>query len=201
MGNHLFDLIRSRMPAPDAPFALLDDGRRFSYGDMVAASARFANALVGLGVKPGDRVAVQVEKSFEALMLYLGTVRAGAIFLPLNTAYTPAEIEYFLGDAEPAVFVCDPAKAEPLRPYAEKAGAKLETLGIGNGSLLDKANAASSDFTDVARGPDDLAAILYTSGTTGRSKGAMLSHDNLSSNALALVDYWRFTKGDVLQHA
>ena len=197
MGNHLFDLIRSRMPAPDAPFALLDDGRRFSYGDMVAVSARFAAALTGLGVKPGDRVAVQVEKSFEALMLYLGTVRAGAIFLPLNTAYTPAEIEYFLGDAEPAVFVCDPSKAEALRPYAEKAGAKLETLGIGNGSLLDKANVASGDFTDVARGPDDLAAILYTSGTTGRSKGAMLTHDNLASNSLSLVDYWRFTDKDV----
>ncbi|QEL23095.1 malonyl-CoA synthase [Bosea sp. F3-2] len=201
MGNHLFDLIRSRMPAPDAPFAALDDGRRFSYGDMLAVSARFANALVGLGVKPGDRVAVQVEKSFEALMLYLGTVRAGAIFLPLNTAYTPAEIEYFLGDAEPAVFVCDPAKAEALRPYAEKAGAKLETLGVGVGSLLDKAKAASTSFADVERGADDLAAILYTSGTTGRSKGAMLSHDNLASNALALVDYWRFTKNDVLLHA
>lgn len=201
MGNHLFDLIRSRMPAPEAPFALLDDGRRLSYADMLDVSARFANALVALGVKPGDRVAVQVEKSFEALMLYLGTVRAGAIFLPLNTAYTPAEIEYFLGDAEPAVFVCDPAKAEALRPYADKSGAKLETLGIGTGSLLDKASAASTGFTDVERGPDDLAAILYTSGTTGRSKGAMLSHDNLSSNALALVDYWRFGKGDVLLHA
>ena len=93
MGNHLFDLVRSRIPAPDAPFALLDDGRRYSYGDMVDVSARFANALVALGVQPGDRVAVQVEKSVEALMLYLGAVRAGAIFLPLNTAYTPAEIE------------------------------------------------------------------------------------------------------------
>jgi malonyl-CoA/methylmalonyl-CoA synthetase len=201
MGNHLFDLIKARMPAPTAPFAFLDDGRTYSYADMVAVSARFANALVALGVKPGDRVAVQVEKSIEALMLYLGTVRAGAIFLPLNTAYTPAEIEYFLGDAEPAVFVCDPAKAEALKPYAEKARAKLETLGVGNGSLLDKANAASAEFADVARGADDLAAILYTSGTTGRSKGAMLSHDNLASNALALVDYWRFSKGDVLLHA
>lgn len=201
MGNHLFDLIKARMPAPTAPFAILDDGRTYSYADMVAVSARFANALASLGVKPGDRVAVQVEKSIEALMLYLGTVRAGAIFLPLNTAYTPAEVEYFLGDAEPAVFVCDPAKAEALKPFADKAGAKLETLGVGAGSLLDKANAASGEFTDVARGADDLAAILYTSGTTGRSKGAMLSHDNLASNALSLVDYWRFTKDDVLLHA
>ncbi|ODT52851.1 MAG: malonyl-CoA synthase [Methylobacterium sp. SCN 67-24] len=197
----MFDLIRARIPAPDAHFALIDDGRVFSYADMVTASGRYAGALVALGVKPGDRVAVQVEKSIEALMLYLGAVRAGAIFLPLNTAYTPAEIEYFLGDAEPAVFVCDPAKAQALRPYAEKAGAKLETLGVGTGSLIEKAAAAPADFADVARGADDLAAILYTSGTTGRSKGAMLSHDNLSSNALALVDYWRFGKEDVLLHA
>lgn len=201
MGNHLFDLVRARIPAPDAPFALLDDGRRYTYADMVDVSGRFANALVSLGVKPGDRVAVQVEKSIDALMLYLGAVRAGAIFLPLNTAYTPAEIEYFLGDAEPAVFVCDPAKADALKPYAQKAGAKLETLGVGTGSLFDKAQAAATAFADVARGPDDLAAILYTSGTTGRSKGAMLSHDNLASNALALVDYWRFSKDDVLLHA
>jgi malonyl-CoA/methylmalonyl-CoA synthetase len=207
MANHLFDLVTVRIPAPDAPFAVLDDGRRYSYSDMLDASARYANALVDLGVKPGDRVAVQVEKSIEALMLYLGTIRAGAIFLPLNTAYTPAEIEYFLGDAEPAVFVSDPAKAEALRPYAEKAGAKLETLGVWRspevsaGTLSDRALAASTRFVAVPRGPDDLAAILYTSGTTGRSKGAMLSHDNLASNALALVDYWRFGKDDVLLHA
>ncbi len=207
MTNHLFDLIRSRMPAPEAPFALLDDGRRYSYQDMLDVSARFANALVALGVKPGDRVAVQVEKSIEALMLYLGTVRAGAIFLPLNTAYTPAEIEYFLGDAEPALFVCDPAKAAALQPFADRAGAKLETLGVWRspdvsaGTLSDKALAAAASFADVARGAEDLAAILYTSGTTGRSKGAMLSHDNLASNALTLVDYWRFTRDDVLLHA
>lgn len=207
MGNHLFDLVKARMPAPAAPFAILDDGRTYSYADMIAVSARFANALVALGVKPGDRVAVQVEKSIEALMLYLGTVRAGAIFLPLNTAYTPAEIEYFLGDAEPSVFVCDPAKAEALRPFAEKAGAGLETLGVWRspdvsaGTLSDRALAAPAEFADIDRGPDDLAAILYTSGTTGRSKGAMLSHDNLASNALALVDYWRFGKEDVLLHA
>jgi malonyl-CoA/methylmalonyl-CoA synthetase len=205
--NHLFDLILSRIPGPDAPFALIEDGRRYAYGDVLDVSARFANVLESLGVKPGDRVAVQVEKSIEALMLYLGTVRAGAIFLPLNTAYTPAEIAYFLGDAEPAVFVCDPARAESLRPVAEKAGAKLETLGVWRspevsaGTLSDKALAASTRFSDAARGPDDLAAILYTSGTTGRSKGAMLSHDNLASNALALVDYWRFSKDDVLLHA
>ena len=207
MANHLFDLVRSRMPAPQAPFAILDDGRGYSYADMLDVSARFANALTALGVKPGDRVAVQVEKSIEALMLYLGTVRAGAIFLPLNSAYTPAEIEYFLGDAEPAVFVCDPARETALKPFADKAGAKLETLGvwrspeISAGSLSDKALAAGTDFADVARGPEDLAAILYTSGTTGRSKGAMLSHDNLSSNALTLVESWRFTRDDVLLHA
>jgi len=207
MGNHLFDLIRARMPAAAAPFALLDDGRRYSYADMVDVSGRFANVLVSLGVKPGDRVAVQVEKSIEALMLYLGAIRSGAIFLPLNTAYTPAEIEYFLGDAQPVVFVCDPARAEAMRPYAEEAGATLETLGVWRshdvsaGTLADKGLAAETAFADVDRGPDDLGAILYTSGTTGRSKGAMLSHDNLASNALALVDYWRFTQADVLLHA
>lgn len=201
MGNYLFDLVSARIPSPVAPFATLDDGSRFSYADMVAASARYAATLVSLGVKPGDRVAVQVEKSFDALMLYLGTVRAGAIFLPLNSAYTPAEIEYFLGDAEPAVFVCDPARAEALRPYAEKAGAKLETLGVLAGTLFEKAGNAPASFVDVDRQADDLAAILYTSGTTGRSKGAMLSHDNLASNSLALVDYWRFGKDDVLLHA
>ena len=202
MTNHLFDEIRARMPDANATFVRLPDHRIFSYGDVLDVSARFANALVALGVTPGDRVAVQVDKSLEALMVYLACVRAGAIFLPLNQAYTPAEIEYFLGDARPAVFVCDPAKAESLAAVAKSAGATLETLGTkGDGSLAAKAGAADTTFTDIARGPDDLAAILYTSGTTGRSKGAMLSHENLASNARVLVKTWRFTRKDVLLHA
>ena len=202
MTNHLFAEIRSRMPTPETRFATLADGRVFRYRDVLEVSARFANVLASLGVKPGDRVAVQVDKSLEALMLYLGTVRAGAIFLPLNNAYTPAEIEYFLGDAKPAVFVCDPAKAEALRTVAAGAGATLETLGTKNdGTLAEKVAGAETGFADVARGPDDLAAILYTSGTTGRSKGAMLSHENLASNARVLTREWRFTKDDVLLHA
>lgn len=202
MSNHLFDQIRARMPAPAAIFARFASDRLFSYADVDQVSARFAGALVALGVKPGDRVAVQVEKSIEALMLYLGAIRSGAVFLPLNNAYTPAEITYFLDDARPAVFVCDPAKADLLRDVAAAAGARLETLGTkGDGTLMEKAGAASVSFANVARRPDDLGAILYTSGTTGRSKGAMLSHENLASNARVLVDVWRFTQGDVLLHA
>ncbi len=202
MTNHLFDQIRARMPAPTARFATLGDGRAYAYQDVLEVSAKFANTLVGLGVQPGDRVAVQVEKSIEALMLYLACVRAGAIFLPLNNAYTPAEVEYFLGDAKPRVFVCDPPKAEALRLVAAAAGARLETLGTkGDGTLADTMVAAPAVFADVPRGPDDLAAILYTSGTTGRSKGAMLSHENLASNARVLVETWRFTREDVLLHA
>jgi malonyl-CoA/methylmalonyl-CoA synthetase len=202
MTNHLFSQIRARIASPEALFARIGADRVMTYADMVASSARYAGALVALGVKPGDRVAVQVEKSIEALMLYLGAVRAGAIFLPLNNAYTPAEIEYFLSDAKPSVFVCDPSKADALASVAKAAGARLETLGVtADGTLAKKAAAASPDFMDVARGPDDLAAILYTSGTTGRSKGAMLSHENLASNARALVQEWRFTRADVLLHA
>src|SRR3954471_15909004 len=207
MANHLYDLLRSGSPDQTKAFAELPDGRWYRYQDVEDVSGRFANALVALGVKPGDRVAVQVEKSIEALMLYLGTVRAGGVFLPLNTAYTPAEIEYFLKDAEPRVFVCDPAKAERLKPVAASAGAKLETLGVWSspevsaGSLSDTTLAASTAFQDAERGPEDLGAILYTSGTTGRSKGAMLSHRNLASNANTLAEYWRFSADDVLIHA
>jgi len=170
---------------------------------MHARSAQYANALVGLGVKPGDRVTLQVDKSVEAIFAYLGTVRAGAVFLPLNTAYTGPEVEYFLGDAQPTVFVCDPAHKAALAPIAKAQGvAHLLTLdAAGQGSLSTAADAAPTIFDDVARAPDDLAALLYTSGTTGRSKGAMLTHDNLASNAIALVDTWRFTADDVLIHA
>ncbi|EKS33106.1 malonate--CoA ligase [Afipia clevelandensis] len=178
------------------------DGTRISYGDLIAQSGRVANVLVARGVKPGDRVAAQTEKSVEALVLYLAAVRAGAVYLPLNTAYTLNELDYFIGDAEPALIVCDPSKADGIGKLAAKSGAKVETLDTeGRGSLTDAAAKASADFTTVPRAGDDLAAILYTSGTTGRSKGAMLTHDNLASNSQSLVDYWRFTKDDVLIHA
>ena len=178
------------------------DGAQISYGDLIARAGQMANVLVARGVKPGDRVAVQVEKSVTNIVLYLGTVRAGAVYLPLNTAYTLNELDYFIGDAEPSLVVCDPAKAEGLAPIAGKVKAKVETLGAdGKGSLTEAADKASREFTTVPRQNDDLAAILYTSGTTGRSKGAMLTHDNLASNSLSLVDYWRFTDKDVLIHA
>jgi malonyl-CoA/methylmalonyl-CoA synthetase len=178
------------------------DGERISYGELIASAGQMANVLVSRGVKPGDRVAAQTEKSLAGLVLYLATVRAGAVYLPLNTAYTLNELEYFIGDAEPSLVVCDPAKADGIGTIAAKVGARVETLGAdGKGSLTDAAAQANADFETVARADHDLAAILYTSGTTGRSKGAMLTHDNLASNSLSLVDYWRFTDKDVLIHA
>src|SRR6202048_2434238 len=178
------------------------DGQCISYGDLIALSGQMANVLVNRGVKVGDRVAAQTEKSVPSLVLYLATVRAGAVYLPLNTAYTLNELEYFITDAEPSLMVCDPAKASGIGAIAAKVGAKVLTLDAdGKGSLTEAAAEASPEFATVARADDDLAAILYTSGTTGRSKGAMLSHDNLSSNSLSLVDYWRFTDKDVLIHA
>lgn len=204
MTNHLFQQIRDRIgPATDRVFLEIPGGARLTYADAIAASARAAAALVELGVEPGDRVAAQVEKSAEALMLYLGAIRAGAIFLPLNTAYTIAELDYFLSDAQPKVVICDPARRDVLALVAAQAGVdSLETLGAdGQGSFAEKCAGQRLDFNDVPRGADDLAAILYTSGTTGRSKGAMLSHGNLASNAETLVGAWRFTSADVLLHA
>lgn len=201
MSNHLFDAIR-HAARPDAVFILTADGRARTYGDMLALSGRIASALDALGVRPGDRVAVQVEKSPEALMLYLACLRVGAVYLPLNTAYTLAELDYFIGDAEPRVVVCAPAAKEGIARISAGHGAHVETLDEnGGGSLMELAKEEPSDFSDAHRGPDDLAAILYTSGTTGRSKGAMLTHDNLLSNALTLRDCWRFTAEDRLIHA
>ncbi|MEM7268560.1 MAG: malonyl-CoA synthase [Pseudomonadota bacterium] len=201
-GNHLIDALgASTASNRDALFAETRNGERITYGDLFAQASTFAAALSANGVVPGDRVAVQVEKSLEAISLYLGVVMAGGVFLTLNTAYTPAEIEYFLTDAEPRIFVCDPAKAAALRPFSEGAGvSRLLTMDAdGAGSLKDDAGRA--DFVPVPRSADDLAAILYTSGTTGRSKGAMLSHENLASNSRALCDLWRFTSEDRLIHA
>ena len=178
------------------------DGSTVSGDTLYRLAGRIANILSTAGVKPGDRVAIQTEKSVESLALYLACLRAGALFLPLNTAYTTAELDYFLGDAEPRVAVCAPGSEAALRSITRAKGITLLTLdAMGGGSLADRAAAERDDFATVPREPDDLAAILYTSGTTGRSKGAMLSHDNLLSNVDALVKTWRFTGDDVLLHA
>jgi malonyl-CoA/methylmalonyl-CoA synthetase len=203
MTNHLFDLIRAHIPDPAKTLIETGDGRIISYGEALEISGKMASLLVSKGVRPGDRVAVQVEKSPEAILLFLGCVRAGAVFLPLNTAYALAELEYFFGDAEPALVVCDPARHGEIGEIARRLGSKacLTLDGAGRGSLTEDARDMPANFVEFARAPDDLAAILYTSGTTGRSKGAMLTHDNLASNALTLVDYWQFTASDVLLHA
>jgi malonyl-CoA/methylmalonyl-CoA synthetase len=202
MNANLFSRLFDGLDDPTRLAIETTDGQRISYGDLIARAGQMSNVLVASGVKPGDRVAAQTEKSVPGLVLYLATVRAGAVYLPLNTAYTLNELEYFIGDAEPSLVVCDPAKAEGIGTIAAKVGAKVETMGAdGKGSLTDAAAKAKPEFETVARGDDDLAAILYTSGTTGRSKGAMLTHDNLASNSLSLVDYWRFTDKDVLIHA
>jgi len=178
-------------------------GEDISYKAFFANAERMAKALVASGVKPGDRVAVQVPKTQAMLELYVGTVLAGAVFLPLNTAYTAAEITYFLTDAEPRIFVCDPNCKDELSAVAKDAGvAEVLTIGADeNGSLPERRDAAAPGFTPSPRGPDDLAAILYTSGTTGRSKGAMLTHRALASNAQTLKDIWHFSADDVLIHA
>jgi malonyl-CoA/methylmalonyl-CoA synthetase len=162
-----------------------------------------ANLLQGLGIPKGSRVAVQVEKSPEALFLYLATIQAGYVYLPLNTAYQAAEIEYFIQNAEPAVMVCSSKNFAWVSKIAFKSGTRhVFTLDDNrSGTLLDRAAVQSDRFKTVACGDDDLAAILYTSGTTGRSKGAMLTHKNLSSNALVLQKFWGWKKGDVLLHA
>ncbi len=202
MTANLFDTLARTITDPDATAIETLSCQQITYGDLVRRTARMAQALAGLGLKPGDRLAAQVEKSVEAIILYLATVRAGGVYLPLNTGYTTAEMDYFIGDAEPAILVCDPARAGDLADCAAKVGARLLTLdAAGQGSLATATDAATDDFATVPRAPDDLAALLYTSGTTGRSKGAMLTHGNLVSNAMVLREVWQFTPRDVLIHA
>ncbi len=202
--NNLFAALRAAFPADLTATAVeTDEGLRYSWQDLDRATAMMANLLQSLDLPQGSRVAVQVEKSVEALMLYLATLRAGHVFLPLNTAYQSAEIEYFIGNAEPAVVVCSGAHFGWVSKIAFKAGTQhVFTLNDDRtGSLLERAAHHSDQHQTVARQADDLAAILYTSGTTGRSKGAMLTHGNMLSNALTLKDYWGWKKGDVLIHA
>jgi malonyl-CoA/methylmalonyl-CoA synthetase len=202
--RNLFAALRAAFPQDlDAVAVETDSGLAYSWRDLDRGTAMIANLLQSLGIEPGARIAVQVEKSVEGMMLYLATLRAGYVFLPLNTAYQKAEIEYFVGNAEPAVVVCTPANFGWVSKIAFQAGTQhVFTLGEDrNGSLLERA-ARQSDVHEIAvRGEDDLSAIVYTSGTTGRSKGAMITHGNMLSNAQVLKKYWGWRPGDVLIHA
>ncbi|WP_439587399.1 malonate--CoA ligase [Hydrogenophaga sp.] len=209
MDNHnLFAALRSAFPANLDATAVetvggAHAGLRYSWRDLDRASAMMANLLDSLKLPTGSRIAVQVEKSVEALVLYLATLRAGHVFLPLNTAYQAGEIEYFIGNAEPAVVVCSKANFGWVSKIAFKAGTRhVYTLDEDrSGTLLDRAAHHSDAHTPAIRRADDLAVIIYTSGTTGRSKGAMLSHGNMLSNAQVLQKYWGWQPDDVLIHA
>jgi malonyl-CoA/methylmalonyl-CoA synthetase len=203
MSANLFDLLLERAPRRDKLAIDAPDGQSLTYAELYARAGRAARALIDCGVEPGDRVAAQIDKSPDCVALALACFKAGAALLPLNPAYTLAELEYFLDDAAPALTLCRPESLESVRALAARLGlAAVESLGTRcDGSFAEKIAAAADELPTVARAPDDLAAILYTSGTTGRSKGAMLTHDNLASNAMALTELWRFTDQDVLIHA
>jgi malonyl-CoA/methylmalonyl-CoA synthetase len=192
------ELVRARMQVRDATFIRGDDGRDFTYDGYWSLSGRIANVLAQHSVGAGDRVAVQVAKSAEGLAIFLACARLGAIFLPLNTAYTPPEVDYFVRDAEPSLIICEPAKANVL---ADRAKAVLTLDDQGGGSLVTALQSQPSAFADAKTVWDDGVALLYTSGTTGKSKGALLTHGNLASNAVTLVEAWDFGPKDVLIHA
>ena len=201
--DNLYQHFADHFPA-DASAVCLDgsDGRSLTYGELAAQSARYASVLASLGVQPGDRVAAQVDKSLEAVCLYLGCLRAGAVFLPMNTAYQQGEVAHLLGDARPVVFAVRPALQAMAREVAAGVpGVQVLTLGDdGSGELAALAAAAPATFAPVQRSRSDLAAILYTSGTTGKPKGAMLTHGNLLAGVSTLHAFWRFVPGDVLLH-
>ncbi len=201
MANHLYDALFGRHEGSGRDFLILPDDSRVSHADFAGRAAGFAGALVAAGLGPGDRVALQLEKSVDMLAVIAGAIRAGVVFLPLNTAYTAAEVAYFVADAGAKLLLCDGRAEASLAPVAAGCGAALAVLNAdGTGSFGEAARAAGS-VPVAARTAGDLAALLYTSGTTGRSKGAMMSHGNLLSNAEVLTEYWRFTEDDVLLHA
>ncbi len=202
--ENLYALFESRFPVDrHQALLLVDSGAPLSYADAEAGSARYASFLAGLGLVPGDRVAVQVEKSPEALLLYLACLRAGLAYLPLNSAYQHGEVAYFLEDAEPRAVVAQPKSMPWLAPLAARLGIRhvFSLDEEGGGTLASASRDSPMEFATVRRGAGDLAAILYTSGTTGRSKGAMITHGNLASNALALHKAWGFRPDDILIHA
>ena len=203
MNANLYLTLRQGFPANlDAIAIETDQGLRYSWRDIERGSAMLANWLDSLDLPAGSRIAAHVDKSVEAMLLYLATLRSGHVFLPLNPTYQSAELSYFIGNAEPAVVVCTPANFGWVSKLAFQQGTRyVVTLDDQRGgSLLERAAHHSDQHTPMSRRPEDLAAILYTSGTTGRSKGAMLSHANLASNALMLKDYWGWVPGDVLLH-
>ena len=202
MSNTLFDALFARYAGQDTPFLHLSDGTTITHAAFLARAARFAAVFQGMDISPGERIAVQIEKSPDALAIYAASVQSGIIFLPLNNAYTAEEVAYFVENSGARLVVVDPTRLEALRPVAASAGADIQTLdAMGGGTLAALAMAAPETAAVIDRGPDDLAAFLYTSGTTGRSKGAMLTHRNLLSNSATLADLWRFTSRDVLLHA
>jgi len=205
--NNLYTALRAAFPADLGATAIetADTATplRYTWRDLELGTAMLANLIDSLALPPASRIAVQTEKSVEALMLYLAVLRAGHVFLPLNTAYQASEIEYFIGNAEPAVVVCAGKNFGWVSKIAFLAGTKhVFTLNEDRtGTLLDRAAFQGDQHTPAVRSADDLAAILYTSGTTGRSKGAMLTHGNLLSNAQVLHQAWDWRAGDVLIHA
>ena len=202
MTNPLYDELFGKHAGQNTPFLILPDGTVWTHKAFLAKAAQYAHVLKETGLETDDRVAVQVEKSPDALALYAACVQAGLVFLPLNTAYTVDELNYFIDNSGARAVICDPARRENLQQVAAPLGAKVETLdGAGQGSLPGKAKDKPDTFDTIARREDDLAAFLYTSGTTGRSKGAMLTQANLLSNARTLAEHWRFTDKDVLLHA
>ena len=202
MTNPLYHSFFERHRNSDTLLMILEDGSHLSYRAFLDMASRFANALVEIGVQPGDRVVLQVPKSAEALAIYAACVQNGSVMVPLNTGYTSAEVDYFVGDAQPKLVICDPNSQEDLQAICENHDAQLETLDvIGGGSFAERSAKLPETFHTIERSIDDLAAFLYTSGTTGHSKGAMLTQGNLLSNAEALVQTWRFTFSDVLFHA
>ena len=203
MNRNFFTTIRAGTADPRRPLLSTRDGRTYSYADAFDAAGRFAAFFAELGMSKGDRLVAQVDKSPEALFLYLACLRAGVVFVPLNTGYTLGEVEYFLTDAQPSLVVCRPKSAAAITELATRLGiSAVETLGAArDGSLIERSDAGPILSEDAWIDDADLAALLYTSGTTGRSKGAMLTHENLRSNALALCRAWHFEPSDILVHA